>query len=98
MARPAGGGWSAACPHSRMKRSCGGPLRQGDVEAEFAELSGEAGGKTRSLDTLKVIGPEIVIRRPAFEHVVDRRQHGRRHGHNRLAGAPARFEPLKQRM
>ena len=25
---------------SRMKRSCGGPLRQGDIEAEFAELSG----------------------------------------------------------
>ena len=41
-------------------------MRQGDIEAEFAELSGEASGKTRSLDTLKVIGPEIVIRRPAL--------------------------------
>jgi hypothetical protein len=25
---------------TRMKRSCGGPLSKGDVEAEFAELSG----------------------------------------------------------
>src|SRR5215216_2411359 len=82
----------------RMKRSCGGPLREGNVEAEFAELSGEASGKTRSLGALKVIGPKIVIRRPAPQHVVDRRQHGRRHCDHRLAGAPARFEPLKQRM
>src|SRR5215212_11736576 len=85
-------------PSSRMKRSWGGPLREGDVEAEFAELSGEASGETGSLGALKVIGPKIVIRRPAFQHVVNRRQHGGRHGHNRLAGAPARFEPLEQRM
>src|SRR5205085_11672603 len=83
---------------ARMKRSCCGPLGQGDVEAEFAELSGEASGETRSLGALKVIGPKIVICRPALQHVVDRRQHGGRHGHNRLAGAPARFEPLEQRM
>src|SRR3954468_7622190 len=81
-----------------MKRSCGGPLGQGDVEAEFAELSGEASGETRSLGALKVIGPKIVIRRPALDHVVDRRHNSGRHGVNRLAGAPARFEPLKQRM
>ena len=76
----------------------GGPLRQGDVEAEFAELSGEASGEAGSLGALKVIGPKIVIRRPALQHVEDRRQHGRRHGHNRLAGAPTRFEPLEQSM
>ena len=81
-----------------MKRSCGGPLGQGNVEAEFAELSGEARSQTRSLDTLEVIGPEIVIRRPALQHVVDRRQHGGRDRHDGLAGAPARFEPLEQRM
>src|SRR3954470_23909039 len=81
-----------------MKRSCGGPLSEGDVEAELAELSGEASGETRSLGALEVIGPEVVIRRPALQHVVDRRQHGRRHCDNRFAGAPARFEPLKQRM
>src|SRR5215212_8544493 len=40
----------------------------------------------------------MVINRPALQHVVDRRQHGGRHGHNRLAGPPTRFEPLKQRM
>ena len=81
-----------------MKRLCGGPLGQGNVEAEFAELSGEASGETRSLGALEVIGPKIVIRRPALQHVVDRRQHGGRDRHNRLAGAPARFEPLEQRM
>jgi hypothetical protein len=31
---------------ARMKRSCCGPLCEGDVEAEFAELSGEASGET----------------------------------------------------
>src|SRR5215207_9818033 len=31
---------------TRMKRSCGGPLGEGDVEAEFAELLGEASGET----------------------------------------------------
>src|SRR3954464_1487003 len=81
-----------------MKRSCGGPLGKGDGEAEFAELSGEASGETRSLGALKVIGPKIVIRRPAFHHVVNRRKQGGRPAHNRLAGAPPRFEPLKQRM
>src|SRR3954452_21285986 len=80
---------------SRMKRLCGGPLSQGDVEAEFAELSGEASGKTRSLGALKVIGPKIVILCPALQHVVDRRQHGGRDRHDGFAGAPARFEPLK---
>src|SRR3954454_20822091 len=83
---------------ARMKRSCCGPLCEGDVEAEFAELSGEASGETRSLGALEVIGPKIVIRRPALQHVADRRQHGGRDRHNRLAGAPTRFEPLKQRM
>src|SRR3954447_21932067 len=81
-----------------MERSFGGPLGQGNVEAEFAELSGQASGEARSPGALKVIGPKIVIRRPALQHGVDRRQHGGRHGHNRLAGAPTRFEPLKQRM
>src|SRR5215210_6899188 len=81
-----------------MKRSCCGPLCEGDVEAEFAELSGQARGETRSLGALEVIGPKIVIRRPALQHVVDRGQHGRRHGRNRLARTPACFEPLEQRM
>src|SRR3954466_1108483 len=91
-----GARFMSRCP--RMKRSCCGPLCEGDVEAEFAELSGEASGETGSLGALEVIGPKIVIRRPAFQHVVDRRQHGGRHGHNRLARTPARFEPLEQRM
>src|SRR4051794_27622890 len=83
---------------SRMKRSCCGPLCEGDVEPEFAELSGEARGETRSLGALKVIGPKIVIRRPALQHVVGCRQHRGRDRHDGLAGAPTRFEPLEQRM
>src|SRR4051794_2940799 len=83
---------------ARMRRSCGDPLGQGDVEPEFAELSGQASGETRSLSASEMIGPKIVIRCPAFEHVVDRRQHGGRDRYNRLAWAPAHFEPLKQRM
>jgi hypothetical protein len=52
----------------------------------------------KSLSALKVIGPKIAIRRPALQHVVDRRQHGGRDRHDGFAGAPARFEPLEQRM
>ena len=81
-----------------MKRLCGDPLGEGDVEPEFGELSGQASGEAGSLGALEVIGPKIVVCRPTFEHVVDRRQHRGRHGHNRLAGAPVRFEPLEQRM
>src|SRR4051812_9696803 len=55
----------------RMKRSCGGPLSQGHVEAEFAELSGQASGETGSLGALEVIGSKIVVLRPALQHVVD---------------------------
>src|SRR5215207_9103823 len=50
----------------RMKRSCCGPLCEGDVEAEFAELSGQASGETRSLGALEVIGSKIVVLRPAL--------------------------------
>ena len=65
---------------------------------KLAPLRRQCRGETGSLGALEVIGSKIVVRRPTFEHVVDRRQHGGRHGHNRLAGAPARFEPLEQRM
>src|SRR4051812_12193661 len=52
-----------------MKRLCGGPLSKGDVEAEFAELSGQASGETRSLGALEVIGGKDVVLRPALQHV-----------------------------
>src|SRR3954464_3517335 len=34
---------------SRMKRLCGDPLGEGDSEAEFAELSGQASGGCRKV-------------------------------------------------
>src|SRR5215208_5378436 len=82
----------------RMKRLCGDPLGEGDVEPEFGELSGQVSGEAGSLGALEVIGPKIIILRPALQHVIDRRQHGGRHRLDGLAWAPARFEPLKQGM
>src|SRR5688572_5832273 len=79
-----------------MKPSCGLPVGESHIEAEFVELAGEASGEASALGTIEVIGAEIGVGDAALEHPVDGRQDGGGDGHERLAWPAASLEPVEQ--
>ena len=65
---------------------------QGDIEAEFAESSRQAGGKAGSVDAVEMIGTKVGIGDASPEHPICGREDGGGNCHDGLARPTSCFE------
>jgi hypothetical protein len=80
-----------------MKPSSHGSVGKGDVEVEFGEFSGKAGGEAGAFFALEVIGAEVGIKDTASEQPVDSGEDGGGDDDDRLAWAASCCDASEER-
>src|SRR5712691_9418613 len=89
--------WAIVGVSYETRAASGRRLHQHDVVAELFEATDMVAADALGIAAVEVVGAEVVVRHPAFEHVPEGHDHRMLYADNGFFGATSPFEPVVER-